>query len=254
MSIHFHRADVPPVSIAFLWSILSPQERARTRRFRLAHLGRRYVVAHGLTRQLLATHFGALPQHLEFEYTARGKPRIARSVGNRLHFNLSHSGALALIGLARGGELGLDLERCRPDPGLLAIANRFFAPRERAALLALPEARRNEAFYTAWTRKEAYVKAIGRGLSEPLNRCEIPLGREEPVRFARVDGEGNAAAWSLHHLQPFDDVVGALCIRSGGWRISARTLVRQESRFRDARFPSSTASRSLEPVECGKKE
>jgi 4'-phosphopantetheinyl transferase len=219
--------DQPAARIAALRSILSQQELKRASRFRFDHISRRYVVAHGLLRELLAAYLGERPEHLEFEHTAHGKPVIATRGRDPLHFNLSHSGELALLGLAQGQEVGVDLEMRRFDPEPLTIANHFFTPIERAVLQSLSGAQRCDAFYSAWTCKEAYVKAIGRGLSEPLDRCEVIDHRGEPARFVRLDRTADdAVSWSIFHLRPRPDAIGALCIRGARWRVRARWVRR----------------------------
>jgi 4'-phosphopantetheinyl transferase len=186
-------------------SALSPAERARAARFVFDVHRRRFSAARAALRRILAAHLGTTPAAIVFTELAHGKPAVAG-----LEFNLSHSDELAVIAVTRDAPLGVDVERVRDVPDALAIAEHYFAPGERAALAAAPAAERARAFLRCWTRKEAFIKAIGEGLSHPLQRFEVAL---DAARFIAIDGsEAAAARWSLVALEPAPGYIGALAV------------------------------------------
>ena len=189
--------------------LLSLEEVARASRFRFDHLKRSYVIATGALRVLIGRYLGANPAQVRLELEHKGKPRVAST--QRLHFNASHSGSIALFAFTTGCELGVDVERIRPLPDLNEIADRFFCAEEAAELLSVPDAGRCHAFFLCWTRKEAYLKAIGEGLSAPLDRFRVTLRPDEPCRFLHLWNDPAAAeAWNLHNLEPAPGYAGAL--------------------------------------------
>lgn len=184
------------------WRLLSTDERDRAERFHFDHDRRRYAVAHAAMRRLLAAYAGCAPQELRFATSARAKP-VLSGPGAGLHFNLSHSGELALLGVSPDAALGVDIERVRRLDDGAALAGANFSAREYAAWRAVPPGQRDLAFFLCWTRKEAYVKAVGEGLYLPLDRFDVTLAPGEPARILSLDGDaGAAAAWSLHDLDP----------------------------------------------------
>lgn len=173
-----------------LAALLSGAERQRAARFRFAYLAERYVVAHGRLRQLLAAQLGIAPKDLEFAAGPHGKPRLAgRAAGSGLQFNLSHSGEWGLVGWARERAIGVDIELRREMRDEAALVRRYFSPAEIAAYEALPAARRQEGFFNAWTRKEAYVKAVGRGLGLSLSSFDVSLEEAPAARLLRPSAE-----------------------------------------------------------------
>ncbi len=191
-TIHLTRArlDTPPVALARLESLLAPDELARADRFRFEHLRRRHIVSWGLLRLILARVTGIAPEALRFTHNEKGKPRLADPGPS---FNLSHSGPYLLVGWAREGRVGVDLEVERALSDLEALAERTFAPEESSALLALPPEERVSAFFRIWTRKEAFVKAVGGGLTVPLKSFAVRLTPKEGNTLIRLD-----AKWTRH--------------------------------------------------------
>jgi 4'-phosphopantetheinyl transferase len=225
--IHVWRTalDPPEDTVERLAATLSADERERADRFRLERVRRRFVVCRGALRMILSRYTGQAPERLRFTYGAHGKPALAPSAGMAdLRFNVSHSDELALCAVARGREIGVDVERIRPLPGAERIAERFFAVPEREALQALPAERKLEGFYTCWTRKEAYIKALGDGLGHPLDEFAVSLAPGEPARLwtLRETGSAEEATWSLEALLPTPGYVAALAARGHGWRTTAR--------------------------------
>lgn len=182
--------DDPPWPSATLWEVLDASERERAARFHFERHRSRFAHGRGLLRHLLAHATGGDPAGLRLVAGPQGKPRLAGKTHEPpptplVDFNLSHSDAWALLGLSDGSAVGVDIEVPRPVPELREIAERNFAPSERAALLALPERRQAEAFLACWTRKEAFVKALGGGLSVALDSFEVSLRPDEPARLLR---------------------------------------------------------------------
>jgi len=206
--------DPPPSRVAALAATLTPDEEARAARFRFDIHRRRYVVGRGVLRALLGAYLGVPPARLRFDYRERGKPDLAapwRRAG--LSFNLSNSEDLALAGFVRGGDLGVDVEFLKEMPDLAEIASRFFSATEVAALACVPEAQKREAFFNCWTRKEAYLKAVGVGLAAPLDSFVVTLAPGEAPRMLALQGDRERAArWFFHHLEPRPRFLGALAI------------------------------------------
>jgi 4'-phosphopantetheinyl transferase len=184
--------------------LLTPDEQERVRRFYYPHHGKRYAVAHSTLRQLLAAYDNVDPLGLEFSVGEHGKPElVAGGAPDRepLHFNLSHSGEMALVAVARHGAVGVDVERWRTTVQHLEIAERFFSPLERDALLRL----RDDAdavlrgFFSTWSRKEAYLKATGHGISRGLHHFDVTSGERAELLADRLDPEA-IARWSMTHL------------------------------------------------------
>jgi 4'-phosphopantetheinyl transferase len=223
-TVHLWYADLdpPPAVVASLRPLLSPDELERAARFRFEKHRRRYVVRRGQLRRLLGSYLGRPAGDLVFDYGERGKPAVAgegdKPPHERLEFNLSDSEDLTVYAVAHGAEIGVDVEILRPMPDALSISESFFSAPERETLRAVPEERRAEAFFNCWTRKEAYLKAIGEGLSEPLDSFVVTLAPGDPPRFLdffKVEGE--VAAWSLYHLRPTGNSIAALALRRVGW-------------------------------------
>lgn len=181
--------DEPAWPSAQLHALLDDDEAARAARFVFPQHRLRFAHGRGLLRTLLAHATGLAPEALRFAYGPQGKPRLAGTAAAArpaLRFNLSHSGSMALLGLAQGADIGVDIELPRAVPELQAIARSNFAPAEYQALMALAPERRADAFLAGWTRKEAFIKALGGGLSIPLASFEVTLDAQQPARLLHV--------------------------------------------------------------------
>ncbi len=204
--------------VAALSDTLTTDERMRAERFRFARDRARFIVGRGLLRAILARYLAMEPGALVFAYNAFGKPSLSdESGGERLHFNLSHADDTALVAVTCSRAVGVDIESVRADRANERVAARFFSPREVAALRALDPDAQREAFFTCWTRKEAYIKARGGGLSIPLDQFDVSLAPHEPAALlaSRENGEsGNR--WSLHHLVPGPGAIGAVAVAGEG--------------------------------------
>lgn len=188
--------------VAAYGASLSGSERARAGKMALASKRQEFVVARGLLRQMLSRVAGlaAAERGLEFRQDRRGKPGLAGD--GPIAFNLSHSQGLALAALTIGGNVGVDLEKIRPEGDWQALARRFFTVAESRAIDACSPARRARAFFACWTRKEAFVKAAGSGIAEGFKACAVSVDPDEPAQLLRAgpaeagsSAEGVAAWW-----------------------------------------------------------
>jgi 4'-phosphopantetheinyl transferase len=217
--------EQPPAGFARLAARLSPDERRRAARFRFERDRRRYQVAHGALRELLAGYLDHETERLVFVEGAHGKPVLAPPHGAELRFNLSHSGELALCAVSRRREVGVDLEQVRELSDADALARRFFAEAESAALAALPAAERLPAFFRCWTRKEAYLKAVGAGLLLALDGFQVSLQPEAGPCGLSVSGRPEETArWSLQGLDVAQGYVAAVVAERPAWRPVCRTF------------------------------
>lgn len=209
------RRDVGADALALAEQVLRPDERRRADRFVRDRDRRRWIVSRGLLRILLGRYLEADPHDLEFRYGPQGKPSLARidEKEGDLRFNVSHSGALALYAVASGAEVGVDVEANRPLPELEGVARRFFSPAEVRALRRVSPEGRRDAFYRGWTRKEAFLKANGDGITGGTRSFDVTLEPGLPARIHRVAGRLHGAGeWSLFHLEPAAEWVGAVAV------------------------------------------
>jgi 4'-phosphopantetheinyl transferase len=195
---------------------LSADEHVRAERFRLGNLRNHFVAARGMMRDVLSRYLDERPEKLAFDYAAHGKPHLAAAWRKtELEFNLAHSHGVALLAVTRGEAIGVDIEQIRPMPNAGQLMERFFATEEIAQWQGLPDNVRSKAFFQGWTRKEAWLKAVGSGLSFPLDRFCISLDPAMPARVLSVDGdEEEAARWWLDSFEPQESYVAALAMRS----------------------------------------
>jgi 4'-phosphopantetheinyl transferase len=196
--------DNAPVPLAELHALLDPEEQARAARFVGADHRDRFVRAHGLMRIVLSAYLDSRAEALGFGLGRHGKPYLIGA--EALSFNLSHSHDLAALAVASGMVLGVDVERCRALTDRDGLIGRFFSTDEQAAYLALPEAERDEGFFRLWTRKEAYIKALGEGLSCPLDSFTVSIGERAAILAPVLPG------WSLYHFEPAAGYLGALAV------------------------------------------
>jgi len=203
----------PPEAVADAASLLSDDERARAARFHFERDRRRYIAGRAQLRLLLARYAGGRAEALDFDYGAFDKPFLA---GAELHFNVSHSAETLLIAVTRAGEVGVDVEVLGRDLAREQIAERFFSPREVAVLRALPFETQGTAFLTCWTRKEAFIKARGDGLSLALDSFDVTLAPGQPVALERTAwSQDEPRKWCLTDLSDTDaGYVAAVAVKS----------------------------------------
>jgi 4'-phosphopantetheinyl transferase len=194
--------DVNDERLAGFWSTFSLQEQERAARLVLERDRGRFVAARGLLRSILGSCLGTEPHKVEFAYSAKGKPALGGAhATHELQFNLAHSGGLGLFVVARQGLVGVDVEELRPIPDVAGLAAPFFSARESAEINNASGGEQARQFFKLWTRKEAWLKAAGEGITGPLNSFDVlaPPG-VLPVRF------------HLHELTPAPGYLGALAV------------------------------------------
>ena len=187
---------------ARLFERLSGDERQRAARFHFDRDRNRYVVRQGVLRELLAAYLEIDTDAVTYETNAHGKPRLAGDLAGALEFNLSSSRELALIAVCRGRALGVDVEYSLKAVDVDDIASGFFAAREASQLASLPTEARLAGFYRCWTRKEAWIKAVGMGLYYPLDGFCVSLLPDEPAQLLSVAQDASEVErWSLHAVE-----------------------------------------------------
>ncbi|MCW5848755.1 MAG: 4'-phosphopantetheinyl transferase superfamily protein [Anaerolineae bacterium] len=200
---------------ANLAACLDQTEQSRAAMFHFARDRRRFVVSHAATRHILASYLDVQAADLRFTHAPGGKPRLAPPFdSSHLHFNLSHAHELVLLAIAQGRPVGVDIEYIRPLPDALSLAEAFFAPAETARLRPfLVTSSGQRLFFTCWTRKEAFIKATGDGLSRPLDSFVVTfLPQDPPAVFQAQDAQSPIEGWTLIPLEPGPDYVAALVV------------------------------------------
>jgi 4'-phosphopantetheinyl transferase len=223
--VHVWRCSLSrrPGEVARLRELLSADERGRADRYRFERDRSRYIVGRGTLRLLLARYLDAEPVELKIGYGEFDKPHLDGGPS----FNLSHSGAVALYAFTAAGELGIDVELEGTDLSREMIAERFFSPAEVSALRSLPPAVQPRAFLTCWTRKEAFIKARGEGLSLALDSFDVTLAPDVPAALLRTEWcSEEAGQWSIEDLSDRRaGYIAAVALRGEIGRVIAREIV-----------------------------
>jgi 4'-phosphopantetheinyl transferase len=221
--VHLWRADLEAIRTdESRWQkLLSSDESTRAARFHFARDRQRFVASRALLRTILGSYLATDPSGLSFAYSKKEKPSLGQ--GHRasgISFNLSHSGGVALFAFTRRREIGVDVEHLRSDFDLEAIARRFFSASEQKRLAALPPEEKAAAFFRCWTRKEAYIKATGDGLSLPLTQFDVSLeaGETSGLLATRPNAE-EAGRWQLREVAGGSGYIAALCVRGKDWKL-----------------------------------
>ena len=219
-------SQCPAPEMAMLASVLSAEERDRADRFVMPEHRVRFTAFHGLTRYILNAYGAGLPAELSFMAGPKGKPGLVTRDGTALSFNLSHSADRAVLAISLEGELGVDIEAVRQIDQMQALARNTFAPAETAAILALPQAQQMEAFLTCWTRKEALIKADGRGMGVPLKEFEVTVDPAEPARLLRAEGRASTLLeFELNDLPALPGYKAALATTGTGRALTCFQIV-----------------------------
>ena len=213
--------DLPSGQVRELERCLSPDELARAKRFVVRSARDRYTVARATLRNILARYVSEAPADLRFGYAEHGKPHLTHP-GSSIRFNLSHSHGLAVYALTSDQPVGIDVEflNRRKIVDRLRIAYRFFSDREYNTLAAMPPYQRDRAFLTCWTRKEAFVKAIGQGLTCPLDQFDVTVDPKEPAELLATRWDATCAQrWTMANIDPGSDYIGALAVETRDMRL-----------------------------------
>ncbi len=207
--------------LQLLAQTLSDEEHKRAERFHFRKDRDHFIVARGVLRDILSHYLKREPEDLFFRYNEYGKPMLAKNSG-RLSFNVSHSGDVALYAVTCGREVGIDVEQIRPDFAEEPIANRFFSPAEVAVFSDLAAPEKKEAFFSCWTRKEAFIKATGKGVSFGLDNFDVSLAPDKPAALLSIKGDmKKARGWSLKNLNIKPDYKAALAVEGHDWRLQS---------------------------------
>lgn len=199
-----------PEKLNRLGKFLSQDETERANRFKFGKHRRRFIAAHGLLKQILAKYLGENPADIYFLKNEHGKPYIE---GNPVYFNLSHSNNLGLAAFCGQFGIGVDIEYIRPEYSGLKIARRFFSEAEINELIALPEHQQTAGFFNCWSRKEAYIKARGKGLAIPLSQFDVNLTPGKPAQLLETRDDPRAIDhWKLLALFPHPDYAAAVAV------------------------------------------
>jgi len=193
---------------------LSREECTRAECFYFAKDRLGFVVRRGLLRTILSYYLDIQPDRVKFRYGSHGKPELAEMfLRSTLRFNLSHSERLALYAVTRLRSVGVDVEYVRPIADAAEIVQRYFSLQERAAFLELPASLRLLGFFNCWTRKEAYLKALGDGLARPLDAFAVSLAPGDSARLRSIEGSPrDASRWFLQEMVPASGYVAALAV------------------------------------------
>lgn len=228
--VHVWRLSLeqPPETVAALGKLLSADEQSRAARFHFPKDRQHFIVARGRLRKLLGRYLEIAPRDVCFAYGDHGKPALAPETTRQLtplEFNLAHSGSLAVYAFTLCGEIGVDLEHIKPEFAGDDIARRFFSPTEVACLDQLSADERVLAFFSCWTRKEAFIKAKGMGLSLGLDQFDVTLAPDQEAKLLRTRwDESEASRWSLRALEIGAGYVGAVALEAHDWELSCWEL------------------------------
>lgn len=182
-------------------------ELERASRFHFDKHRNSFVIARGFLRHVLSRYFDTEPDALRFSYSEYGKPAL----DGTLYFNLSHSHRVALLAITEDRQIGVDVEHIRADFATEEIARRFFSHLEVESFNSLRTEEQVAAFFRCWTRKEAFIKATGKGLSQPLDKFDVTLAPGVTAALLRVD-EDDASRWSMSDIDAGSDYAGALVV------------------------------------------
>ena len=200
--------------LRFFESILAKDEMERANRFHFQRDREWFVAGRGLLRMILSSYVGVPPGEIIFTYGSRGKPGLQRQEGRpSIEFNLAHSGGTAIYAITRDRAVGVDIETFQLDFPTEDVARNFFSWAELAALRSLPIDMQSVAFFKCWTRKEAFIKALGDGLSCPLSDFDVSLKPGEPARLLHVKwASEEASRWCMEDIQSVPGCAGALVV------------------------------------------
>lgn len=217
--VWYARTDrIPAIGFDRLADVLSPEERTRAAEYMQEKDRRTSIVARGLLRTLLNQYTGLAPESIQFGLAGNGKPVLTavdqERAADSIYFNVSHSGRGVLLGFTRVADIGVDIEDIdRSMDDLPGIAENFFAPGEADTLKRMDQSQLRRSFFNCWTRKEAFIKVYGEGLSRDLNSFEVEFRPDRPARLLVLDGsEADARRFSMIAVDPEPDYIAAICL------------------------------------------
>jgi 4'-phosphopantetheinyl transferase len=220
-------------NIPTLWHILPGDEQSRAQRFAFPTDRDHFIVTRGMLRLILSRYIAIAPENLRFSYSSHSKPFLNLELGKQpICFNLSHSHGVALYAITQGRQVGVDIECVRHNLDTETIAKAYFSAHEYKSLRDLPREAQHEAFFMCWTRKEAYIKARGEGLSYPLDRFTVSVQPGDPAALLQNDSDpSEALRWALYHLVPDLGYIGAMAIEGHNcyvqhWQVASIDMVR----------------------------
>ncbi len=204
--------------------LLAADEQERAARFNYDRDRNRFIVRRGILRILSGCYAGVEPESILFSYGKNGKPSLAdESNVERIFFNLSHSEGMAIYAFSGSYELGVDIERIRDMADMAKLVERFFSTGEKAIWKELPESQQKRAFFHGWTRKEAFIKASGDGLSYPLDGFEVTLAPDEPAKLLSIAGNNDETPeWWIHDIKPASGFAAALAVKGRVGKVDCR--------------------------------
>ena len=212
--------EIPDRQLEQLRKIISAEEISRAANFHFEHDRWRFIAARGFLRTIVADYIGIAAKAVRFAYNEFGKPGLdSPGAISDFKFNLSHSGELALVAVAQVRDVGVDIERIDDSVDVEAVAEHFFSPGEIASLTGLPASQRLAGFFNCWTRKEAYIKARGMGLSIPLDTFDVSLTPGAPSDLIRTEAPSGISVWKIETLEVDQGFAGAVAAAGSGWKI-----------------------------------
>jgi len=220
--VHLWQAslDQPHSRIQELEGLLCRAEKLRAKNFVFEQHRRRFIAGRGFLRRILGGYLNQDAASLAFSYGPQGKPElVSDSIHDQLHFNVSHSHEIALYAISRNRQVGVDVEYLRAKQDVEGIAQRYFYPDECKVIHALSAEKKKEAFFRAWTVKEAYAKATGEGLSV-LEQVETSMSPDGPAKLLNIHGNPDAMArWFSCHVHPSPGYMASLVVEGQGWNL-----------------------------------
>lgn len=219
-TIHFWycRFDLDNFRLPYYNTLLSNDEKRKADKFKFLVDQQKYVTFRGILRILLSRYLDKNPEEILFKYGAFGKPDVKTNTA--LRFNISHSGNMAVFGFVQNYAIGVDIEKIKQDFDPLDLAKSFFSEEEINALSQAKDSVMFQAFYRCWTRKESFIKAVGEGLSYPLDSFAVTMDNDHRAKFLKIDNDQDSKSnWQLHSFVPTQDYIAAITTKGNPKKI-----------------------------------